>query len=232
MPLLREQLYDCFKHWEDKGVVWVISDTHFGESLQECGFEWKPGDDDFVRLINSCVHKNDTLIILGDVGNIEPVKHLKGYKVLITGNHDKGITNYKRKEEHLKIAPELNLEDIKKKYPDFKSFVKRTDNEKIIYTDNCLFDEVYNGPLFISDRLLLSHEPIIDSDSCFYNIHGHIHGDKVIRTPYSFNVCADAIHFIPLRIDTLLKGGVLKEIKNIHRFTTDNAIKRKTVDNE
>lgn len=230
MPILKDQMYDCFKHWEDNGVVWIISDTHFGEPLEECGFEWKPSDDDFVNSINSCVHKNDTLIILGDIGDIEPVKKIKGYKVLITGNHDKGVSNYKRKEEYIEVPLSMTIEEIKKKYPDFKSFFKLSDSEKIIYTDNKLFDEVYSGPLFISDRLLLSHEPIIDSDSCFYNIHGHVHGDKIIRTPYSFNVCADAIHFTPMRIDSLLKGGILKEIKNIHRFTTDNAIKRKSLD--
>lgn len=42
------------------------------------------------------VHKNDTLIHLGDVGNPEWISKLKaGYKVLIMGNHDQSIQKFK-----------------------------------------------------------------------------------------------------------------------------------------
>ena len=53
--------------------------------------------DEQVDRINKLVHKNDTLVILGDVGDVEYVRQLRAkYKILIMGNHDAGSTNYKR----------------------------------------------------------------------------------------------------------------------------------------
>lgn len=37
-----------------------------------------------------------------------------------------------------------------------------------------LFSEIYAGPLFISDKILLSHEPVYGLNWCL-NIHGHDH---------------------------------------------------------
>ena len=84
-------LYDTFRHWSEKGSVYIYSDTHFEDS--DCKLmdpNWISPQEQ-VNIINKVVHKNDTLILLGDVGNKEWVKKIKaGYKVLITGNHDAG----------------------------------------------------------------------------------------------------------------------------------------------
>ena len=37
-----------------------------------------------------------------------------------------------------------------------------------------IFDEIYEGPLFISEKILLSHEPVYGLSWCL-NIHGHDH---------------------------------------------------------
>lgn len=87
-------LYDCFNHWAEVGTVWVISDTHFGDEDVKKMVPNRPSDDELVKIINSKVGKKDTLLLLGDVGDIEYAKRLKGYKVLIAGNHDAGLTNY------------------------------------------------------------------------------------------------------------------------------------------
>lgn len=82
--------YDCFKHWATQGTVWIYSDPHFNENEH-----YSISADEQVRRINSKVGKKDTLIILGDIGDIEYAKKLKGYKILIAGNHDSGLSNYK-----------------------------------------------------------------------------------------------------------------------------------------
>lgn len=220
---LKDRLYDNYKHWAANGAVWIISDLHFGETAEDTGFEWKPTDDDLVRLINKTVGKKDTLVILGDVGNVEYVKKLKGYKVLVMGNHDKGASNYYKHYNAIGVYSDgkvISFEEDKKLHP------LPHVTEACIRHDN-LFDEVYEGPIFINEKVILSHEPIIDSDSCFYNIHGHIHNDKVIKRSFGFNVCADAIRFLPINLNNLLSSGVLTNIKDIHRFTIDNAITRK-----
>jgi calcineurin-like phosphoesterase family protein len=87
-------IYDCFKHWHDHGTVWLYSDPHFGDKELAVGVPRRPSDEEQVKLINSKVGRKDTLIILGDVGDIEYAKKLRGYKILIAGNHDAGLTHY------------------------------------------------------------------------------------------------------------------------------------------
>ena len=100
-------LYDIFKKWSAKGSVYIYSDPHFGDNES---FEFRkaqgklPEDVDCIEVLdyyqlkslNKYATKNDTLIILGDVGDIEKIKKLKvGYKVLNLGNHDRGAEYYK-----------------------------------------------------------------------------------------------------------------------------------------
>ena len=88
-------LYNCFQHWGNRNAVWAISDTHFGDKDIQKAFPNRPSDEELIKNINQKVGKNGTLLLLGDVGDIECAKQLKGYKVLICGNHDAGAANYK-----------------------------------------------------------------------------------------------------------------------------------------
>lgn len=80
--------------------TYFISDTHFGHSnilkFERTEFETIEEHDRFViKTINATVKPTDTLIHLGDVGNLERVRELNGYKILIMGNHDKrGVKEY------------------------------------------------------------------------------------------------------------------------------------------
>lgn len=88
-------LYEPFKKWLDNGPIWVFSDPHFND--EDCKImdpDWIDPEEQ-VKRINTKVGKKDTLIILGDIGDLEYAKKLKGYKVLITGNHDRGASYYK-----------------------------------------------------------------------------------------------------------------------------------------
>ena len=88
-------LYDIFKHWSERGTVWIYSDTHFNDTELGEGIPARPSAEEHLKLINSKVGKKDTLILLGDVGDIEVARKLKGYKILIAGNHDAGLSNYR-----------------------------------------------------------------------------------------------------------------------------------------
>lgn len=87
-------VYKIFNERWCNQTVWIISDTHFGDEDLRAGKPNRPSDEELVRMINSKVGRKDTLICLGDVGDIEFAKQLRGYKVLICGNHDAGKTNY------------------------------------------------------------------------------------------------------------------------------------------
>ena len=51
------------------------------------------------------------------------------------------------------------------------------------------FDEIYTGPLFIAEKILLSHEPVYGLPWCL-NIHGHDHNDM---EPYKEELKTDKV---------------------------------------
>lgn len=91
-----ECLYEPFKtELSAKGTVWLYSDTHFDEDEDlRLIFSNRPTAEEQVKMINSKVGKCDHLILLGDIGNIEWARKLRGHKWLVCGNHDAGYTQY------------------------------------------------------------------------------------------------------------------------------------------
>lgn len=89
-------VYDIFlEKMSDYQTCYMISDCHFGDADLKAGTSNRPSDDELVKCINSRVGRKDVLWILGDCGDIEYVKKLRGYKILVAGNHDKNLTAYK-----------------------------------------------------------------------------------------------------------------------------------------
>jgi len=144
------------------------------------------------------------------------------------GNHDKGASNYQR-IEHFCLPDEL--EEYQEMFPEREY---RNLQDKVIpeyyYYDNKLFDEVYEGPIFISPKILLSHEPI--NYPYALNIHGHNHSQSDYEDIYHLNVCAEHINYTPISLTSIIKGGILNKIDNIHRHTIDFATERKLKRNE
>ena len=91
-----DSLYAPFQHWSEKNAIWITSDLHFGEDddLQKF-FRTRPTPEVMIKEINRKVGKNGTLIVCGDAGLPEYVARLKGYKILIKGNHEPGLVNFK-----------------------------------------------------------------------------------------------------------------------------------------
>lgn len=221
-------LYDSFNHWYHGGSVWFYSDPHFNDEEMKFLRKNYIGDAEQVKRINSKIGKYDTLVILGDVGDTEFVKNLRGYKVLIMGNHDKGASNYKRvvhdqiKKVHSFWEPHYTR--VGPGPDDWEG--KMIHEEEILEPafDNHLFDEVYEGPVFISEKILLSHEPI--NFPFGFNIHGHDHSNWNSDNSNSLNVCAELINYTPVNLNQIVKSGKLGKIDSIHRITIDNATER------
>lgn len=211
---MKVKLYEKFNNWYRGGRIFIYSDPHFADDEMQYIRKNYIGDQEQIDGINKLVHKNDTIIFLGDIGDVSWVAKLKaGYKVLIMGNHDAGASNYKRKN----ITMEQNIKQNK--------FGVEFIAPVIVDCDNHLFDEVYEGPLFISEKILLSHEPI---DLPFVlNIHGHDHSNWFIGKNKHFNTCAEWIDYTPVALDDIVKETPLSGIDSIHRMTIDGAIRRK-----
>lgn len=179
-------IYDQFKHWYRGGTIWFYSDPHFSDEEMKYLRKNYIGDEEQVCAINKKIGKKDTIVFLGDIGNTEYIKKIRGYKVLIMGNHDVGASKYQKSEDGL-------------------------------------FDEVYEGPVFLSKKILLSHEPI--NYPYALNIHGHDHSGWC-RLRLGFNVCAEHINYTPVSINQIINSGLLNEIDDIHRATIEK--RRKT----
>ena len=227
-------IYPAFQHWAEQ-TVWIYSDPHFSDEDLECGIKNRPSDEEQIKNINSCAGRKDTLIVLGDVGNIECVRRLRAArKILIMGNHDLGRTNYERKIEKRifdqdEYTKEQVMEEMKILFPNWKISIEESwefhspFKRWNAYADNCLFDEVYEGALIIGEKLILSHEPV--EIPWLYNIHGHDHAGR--KRQNHLNVCSDAIGYKPINLNQFLKSGPSAKIQSIHRVTIDKATERK-----
>lgn len=203
-----KHLYDNFKHWYRGGTVYFYSDPHFADDEMKYIRKNYIGDDEQVRAINKKIGKKDTIVFLGDIGDVEFISKIRGYKILVMGNHDSGASNYIRAIEywwnwHNDVSYDL------------------------VPHDNHLFDEVYEGPLCISEKIILSHEPL---DIPFMlNIHGHDHSGWTFQDINHWNVCAENIGYTPVCIKEIVNSGRLNKIDSIHRITIDTATERKKV---
>ena len=174
-------LYETFRHWSEKGSVYILSDLHFDDrDCKHMNPAWiNPMEQ--IAIINGIVKKNDTFICLGDVGRPEYIGDIKaGKKILILGNHD--------------------AKGAYRKY----------------------FDEIYTGPLFVAEKILLSHEPVYGLSWCL-NIHGHDHNNVEVYKEgcKHINLAANVCGYTPLNLGKIIKEGVLADIPSIHRVTID-----------
>ena len=170
--------------WNRDGSIYLISDTHFSDA--DCKLmapDWI-SPKEYIQKLRKTISKNDTLIHLGDVGDVKTFdlwpKYKRPYMVLLMGNYDKksqGLKDY--------------------------------------------FDEIYEGPLMIGEKLLLSHEPVYGL-SWVFNIHGHIHDIRHQDDEYHCCITSNIIGYRPIRLKEIIHSGVLKQIDSLHRQTIDS----------
>ena len=226
---------------------YFIADTHFGPDAI-IRYENRPFKDTkeqeecLIKNWNDVVNQEDTVYVIGDFGMSDSKEEterlcrlLNGNKILVMGNHDSGATNYKRKIEVEEFAVDKYqkheaIEEMRRRHPGCKYSVQScwmfTEPFECweVTADNCLFDEVYEGPLFIGEKLLLSHEPI---DFPFaLNLHGHDHSGQM-KNARAENFCSNVIDFTPVNLNQFLKAGPTSKINTIHRSIINEATKRK-----
>ena len=169
--------------------TWFFSDPHFGDenifntTQRHLRFDSvNYHDEAIVDLWNSTVKSDDTVYLLGDLGDIQSKPNyvkdnllkLNGHIILILGNHDKESFN-------------------------------STDELKT-YLDDCNITEYYDKPILIDDFWLLSHEPVfVNQFSPFANIFGHVHDNHIYRTvsDHAFCVCEERIGLKPIDFDKI-----------------------------
>jgi len=94
------------------------------------------------------------------------------------------------------------------------------------------FDEIYTGPVWIAEKLVLSHEPLllesaITQNAIAFNIHGHDHSGECLKDDMHLNLAQNVFGYEPLSLKTFIEAGGLAKVKSIHREIIDNATKKK-----
>ena len=224
---MTKHLYNTFAdNWyAGGGNIWFYSDPHFGDE-DMVGFRKNYiTNEEQIKRINSKVTYRDTLVILGDVGDERYVDKIKaGRKVLIKGNHDLGTANYQKRYGKINFDTIEEAENAKATKEIITYYTDYSNNKILGIYEYGYFDEVYEGCLMISPKIILSHEPV-DFPYAF-NIHGHIHKD-IKNYKKHFNCCAEHINYTPVCLKHIIESGCLKNITDIHRETIDNAIENK-----
>lgn len=222
-----KHLYGSFaERWDHGGNVWFYSDPHFADDEMKYIRKNYIGDEEQVRRINSKITDRDTLVILGDIGDKRWVKKLRGYKVLVRGNHDGGDGNYIKRSYFINVYNTKAEADQALRDKLITGYIPLNHNEDYFgyYNKGC-FDEVYGGCLMISPKIILSHEPV--DFPYALNIHGHTHDLLYHHSDTHLNVCAEAIDYTPVCLKHIAESGILKNIPDIHRETIDNAANKK-----
>ena len=102
-----------------------------------------------------------------------------------------------------------------------------TGNHDVLSKIDWHFGEIFTGPLFIADRILLSHEPIFGLEDFCVNIHGHCHGEQGIEKKNHINLASDTCGYTVFNLGAEVNRGLLSKIPNYHRITIDTATERK-----
>lgn len=160
--------------------------------------------------------ENGSVWIVSDTHFDDADRELMGYKVS-TEKHFQYIIETCHKNDTL-----IHLGDVGN-----KEYFKNIKSHKVLILGNHdhnpgyyngYFDEIYTGPLFVANKILLSHEPIY-LPFCL-NIHGHDHS-RWFEGDNNINVAANVIGYKPISLGKIIKDGVLSNIDGIHRLAID-----------
>lgn len=124
-----------------------------------------PEPEEYMRCFDG-MGKNDTLIVLGDVGNPEWFTRVRSHKVLLLGNHDAGPSFYEPYFDEIYTGPLMIAEKIilsHEPIPDITwalnihGHVHNADKDIDIYHLNCAADVVGYRKRNLSDIIKNGH---------------------------------------------------------------------------
>lgn len=156
---------------------YFTADTHFTtERVRVLNYRpfknCKQMDKKIIKNWNKCVKNNDFVYHLGDFGNYNVIKHLKGKVVLILGNYE--------------------LNDMKQENMTFLEFKNKLINMGFYdVIDEKGLEQVF--PNIDENKIKLVHKPMDASPNCF-NLFGHIHG-HVRAKDFGLNVGIDCYDY-------------------------------------
>ncbi len=157
--------------------TFFISDTHIGQmtgyKLDRTPFDsFEEYDSEIIARWNKTVSDDDTVYHLGDFGDYEQVKKLKGKIILVCGNYEKG--------------------DMGRNFAKFREKLISLGFSDVIKDGMFLKEKIGNSEVY------LTHKPTDCKKGCM-NLYGHVHNLKPLKKN-GFNVCVTYHDFTPVSL--------------------------------
>ena len=164
--------------------IWLIADFHFGHHkiIEYCN-----------RPFKNTTEMNNTLI--------------KNFNKTVGKNDVVYILG------DLSFLNTVSTTEIIKNLNGFKFLIKGNHDHKTNAAYRKMgFIEVYDKPIILNNKWILSHEPILCSTQCLKNIHGHTHNMAPNCSTFSFCVSVELIHYKPISLDDVADylGGIIE----------------------
>lgn len=142
--------------------------------------------------------------------------------------------NFKTKEEYMETVVKNYNSKVHEKHTvvflgdlgvgeALKKYIPQMKGKKILILGNHdkyakkfyneLFDEVYDHPLFVNSRIVLSHHPI-PVEPGVLNLHGHTHYVK-LQSEQHINLCVEHTNYEPVRLKSYI--GYLSNLEKPDR---------------
>jgi len=194
--------------------IWFTSDQHFGHEnvLKFCDRPFKTIEQmhrELIKRYNNCVGKNDICYFLGDVGmgKYEELKdiinQLNGTKILISGNHDRGINAcYNLGFDSVQSSASILIG--KEKVTLSHCPLMGVYRENLDHVSKKVEGENWHG-----ESRSTSYKYSVTNEGQFH-LHGHIHSEP--NKPQSLkelgrqmDIGVDANNYMPVSISTIEK---------------------------
>lgn len=188
-------------------TVWFSADHHFGHKriIELCR---RPFDsveemnETLVKNHNSLVAKDDEVwllgdIVMGDQSNLDYLRQINGYKILVVGNHDKNFG----KPEKDKLYEDVGVKEIYHDYVDGWII----GGERVTVSHFPYFGDSHDNDRFEDNR---------PTDRGEWLLHGHVH-DQWLLYDRQINVGVDAWAGYPVstgQIEILIKQVRFEEV--------------------
>ena len=178
-----------------------IADTHFSDNniftyYNRPFTDIDEMDNAIIERWNSVVGHEDTVYLLGDIGNVDKLQECNGRIVVVLGNHDRNNETITKLEQFM-----------------YDRFLEIRDKDEKGYEGVVA---IYDYPVMDNEiGAWLSHEPIeyMPPQVPYLNIHGHTHTYNYNPGSLSwkdgnraFNVSAENINYTPISLEGIVKA--------------------------
>lgn len=182
-------------------TVFFVSDTHFNHRriIDYCVRPFgsvKEMNQGIIERWNSIVHDDDTVFHLGDVyfftNERENIKNVE---------HDR--------KDFCQIMWQLR---------GHKFLIKGNhdiESDSVYTADGC-FEKTYDYPILYDEFFMLSHEPLLLSQTTpYFNLYGHVHNDaRYSNTSTSRCVCVERTDYAPLSLEKIKHDAMVLILKD------------------